>query len=163
MAIRIKRVEVGFQPRPGAFNRDVLDWNELTAKRRGCTSGQEDPDGLGHAATAEGRHRPASAQQRLVNVVMKNVAEPALVLAAQIARKRLGKGIADGVRMAGAFALDDFHLIAGRERRQYEITHRRTVSDRHAWCDAPPSSVATPIQTVRGCKPTPRPSQARPI
>src|SRR6266700_7374584 len=155
MAIRIKRVEVGFQPRPGAFNRDVLDWNELTAKRRGCTSGQEDPDGLGHAATAEGRHRPASAQQRLVNVVMKNVAEPALVLAAQIARQRLGKGIADGVWMAGALTLDDFHIIAGRERRQYEITHFQEISCYQMPRDARSSPAAAPTRTIRGCRPTP--------
>jgi hypothetical protein len=42
---------------------------------------------------------------------MKNVAEPALVFATQIARQRLSQRITDGVRMAGAFALDYFNII----------------------------------------------------
>jgi hypothetical protein len=97
-------VKVCFQPRQGTFNCNLLDLNDLSAKRRDCTSSQKNPDRLRHSATAKSRQRPASAQQRLVDVVMKNVAEPALVFATQIARQRLSQRITDGVRMAGSDA-----------------------------------------------------------
>ena len=42
---------------------------------------------------------------------MRHAAKPASVFAAEIAGKCLGKGIADGVWMARAFAFDDFDFV----------------------------------------------------
>jgi hypothetical protein len=56
---------------------------------------------------------------------MKHVAEPASVLPTEIAGQRLGKGIADRVRMAGPLTLDDLYVIMVDKLRKDEIKHRR--------------------------------------
>src|SRR6516164_3535668 len=104
-------MEVSLQPGPGAPDGNVLDRNRLLSNSRDCTPGEENPNGFCHPAAAKAWRGPASAQQRLVDIVMHHMAEPVPVLMAKIARQGLGKSIADRVGMTGAFTLDDFHVF----------------------------------------------------
>ena len=56
----------------------------------------------------------AGAQQRLVDVVMKDPSEPLPIFAAPVARQRLSQSIANGVRMPAALALDDLDGCVGK-------------------------------------------------
>ena len=48
----------------------------------------------------------AGAQQRLVDVVMKDVPEPSSIFATEVARQSLGQSVTDRVRMTETLALD---------------------------------------------------------
>ena len=77
-----------------------------------------------HGATAKRRRGTTAAKKGLVDVVMQDSTEPLLIFAAEPSRERLGKGVADRVGVAQAFALNDFHgVIDAFERRYDDLTH----------------------------------------
>ena len=90
------------------------------------SSGQKDVDRPSHGAAAERRRGATTADKSLVDVVTQDCTEASTILTAERARERLGKGIADRVGVAQAFAFDELYGVINVLKRRYdEAIHGR--------------------------------------
>ena len=85
MSVRVQRMQIGAEPFVRALHGDFGDREDLTAHFRNRAPGQIDIDGGEDGAAAERRGSAPADQQRLIDVVMKNLAEVAPVLTTKIA------------------------------------------------------------------------------
>src|SRR5581483_405867 len=120
MSLRIECVHVGTEPSSRPFDSYLFDGDEFTANFGCRSSGQINGDRIKHDAATKCRCGTASAEKRLVDVVMKNFAKALSVLTTEISRQHFGKSITDRVWMADTFAFNDLDEVVGDvERRKH--------------------------------------------
>ena len=112
VAVGIEGVQVLAQPGPRSFDRDLVQRDRCLSHDLGRPAGKVDLDRRHDLAAAEAGRGTAAAQQRLVNIVMKDLAKAVEVIPAQISGQCLGKGVAYRIGMAYSLALDDFDELA---------------------------------------------------
>lgn len=86
LALRIKGMKIGLQPRPRTFDGNLLNGDNVIPHLGYCAASEMNPDRLSYSARPEGWKRTTAAKQRLVHIVMKNVAKAALIFSTEIAR-----------------------------------------------------------------------------
>lgn len=125
VALRIEMGQMLVKPVLATLDRNVIDGNlnalEVT---RGATR-KMDLDRCSDLAAAERRSRCASAEQRLIDVVMQHGAKVIEIEACEPAAYCLRQGVANRIRMADAFALHEFQ---GQRMRGWTV-QRSDIND----------------------------------
>ena len=102
-------MQVAPQPSTDSCLGDLCHRHLFAQNARRRAAGQKKVHRLQNLAASEGRERASADQQRLVDVVVQYGSEVVQVVARQGAAQLLAEEIADRIRMAEPFTLDDLN------------------------------------------------------